>query len=52
MLLRVLLVLAFTAAAGYGIWEIRRWSLPETDGLITPKQKRLRVWGLGFLLGV
>lgn len=52
MLLRIVLILALIAVAGYGVWEIRRWSLPETQGLITPKQKRLRVWGLGFLLGV
>ena len=52
MLLRVLLMLALLAAAGYGLWEIRRWSLPETEGLISPKQKKLRAWGLFFLLGV
>lgn len=52
MLLRTALILAFAAAAGYGVWEIRRWSLPETEGLITPKQKKLRAWGLVFLLGV
>ena len=52
MLLRAALVLALVAAALYGVWEVRRWSLPETQGLITPKQKRLRVWGLFFLLSV
>ena len=52
MLLRTALILALIAAAGYGVWEIRRWSLPETQGLITAKQKRLRSWGLFFLLGV
>ena len=52
MLLRALLILALLAAAGYGLWEIRRWSLPETDGLISPRQKCLRAWGLFFLLGV
>ncbi len=52
MLLRAALVLALVAAALYGAWEVRRWSLPETQGLITPKQKRLRVWGLFFLLSV
>ena len=52
MLLRAVLILALIAAAGYGIWEVRRWSLPETIGLITPKQKKLRAWGLFFLLGV
>ena len=52
MLLRTALILALAATAGYGLWEIRRWSLPETQGLITPKQKKLRAWGLFFLLGV
>lgn len=52
MLLRIFLILALIAAAGYGLWEIRRWSLPETEGLITAKQKNLRAWGLFFLLGV
>lgn len=52
MLLRAALILALAAAALYGIWEVRRWGLPETQGLITPKQKRLRGWGLFFLLGV
>ena len=47
---RALLVLALAAAAGYGLWEVRRWSALD-EGLITPKQKRLRVWGLFFLLG-
>ena len=48
---RALLALAFIAAAGYGVWEVRRWStLGEIS--ITPKQKRLRIWGLFFLLGV
>ena len=52
MLLRAALVLALLAVAGYGVWEVRRWSLPESLTLITPKQKKLRVWGLFFLLGV
>ncbi len=52
MLLRAVLVLALLAAALYGVWEVRRWALPETQGLITPKQKKLRVWGLFFLLSV
>ncbi len=52
MLLRAALVLALLAAILYGIWEVRRWASPETLGLITPKQKRLRAWGLLFLLCV
>ncbi len=50
MLLRAALILALLAAAGYGVWEVRRWSRPDT--LITPKQKKLRVWGLFFLIAV
>ncbi len=50
MLLRAALTLALLAAAGYGVWEIRRWALPGT--LITQKQKSLRLWGLFFLLVV
>jgi hypothetical protein len=52
MFLRVLLMFALVAAAGFGFWELRRWGLPETQDLITPKQKKLRGWGLFFLLGV
>ncbi len=52
MLLRTVLIVALIAAAGYGLWEIRRWSRPEAQGLITAKQKRLRAWGLFFLLSV
>ena len=52
MVLRAVLVLAFAATTVYGVWEIRRWSKPWAAGLITPKQKRLRVWGLFFLLSV
>jgi hypothetical protein len=52
MLLRAVLVLALASVVLYGVWEVRRWSLPGTVGLITPKQKKLRVWGLFFLLSV
>ena len=50
MLLRAALIFALAAAVVYGVWEVRRWSLPQT--LITPKQKTLRLWGLFFLLSV
>ena len=52
MLLQAALILALLAAALYGVWEIRRWAEPEMQGLITAKQKKLRVWGLFFLLCV
>ena len=52
MLLRVALVLVLLAVAAYGAWEIRRWSMPESRDLISPKQRRLRLWGLFFLLAV
>jgi hypothetical protein len=52
MLLRAALILALAATSAYGVWEVRRWSLPETQGAITPKQKKLRLWGLFFLLTV
>ena len=52
MLLRAVLILALVAAAGFGVWEVRRWGLPETQGVISAKQKRLRLWGLFFLLAV
>lgn len=52
MLLRGVLIAALLAVILYGVWEIRRWSQPKTVSLITPKQKRLRVWGLFFLLSV
>ena len=50
MLLRAVLALALAAAFVYGVWEVRRWFLPETRGLLTPKQRPLRAWGLFFLL--
>lgn len=52
MLLRAVLIFALAAAALYGVWEVRRWGLPDPQAVITPKQKRLRAWGLFFLLGV
>ena len=52
MLLRAALVLALIAVAGFGVWEVRRWSLPEFRDVISPKQRRLRLWGLFFLLAV
>ncbi len=50
MLLRLALVVALIAAAAYGLWEIRRWPTPLGLEVISPKQRRLRAWGLFFLL--
>jgi hypothetical protein len=50
MLLRAVLVLVLIALAGYGAWEMRCWSTPEGHDLISAKQRRLRLWGLFFLL--
>jgi hypothetical protein len=52
MLLRAALVLVLIALAGYGAWEMRRWSTSEGHDLISDKQRRLRLWGLFFLLAV
>lgn len=51
-LLRAALVVALVAAAAYGVWEARRWSMPALRDLISPKQRSLRAWGLFFLLTV
>ncbi len=52
MAVRAALVLALLLAAGFGVWEVRRWSTPEGRDLISPKQRLLRLWGLFFLLAV
>ncbi len=51
-LLRAALCLALIAACVFGIWETRRWSTPEGESIISPKQRALRAWGLFFLLAV
>lgn len=50
MIARGLLLLALLASAAYGLYEIRRWGAPTTHDLISPRQKRLRAWGLFLLL--
>ena len=52
MAVRAVLVLALFAAAGFGVWEVRRWFTSEGRELISPKQRLLRLWGLFFLLAV
>lgn len=52
MAVRAALVLALLLAAGFGIWEVRRWSTPEGRDSISAKQRLLRLWGLFFLLAV
>ncbi len=49
-MLPALLTLALLAVAGYGAWEVRRWRTADGPDLISPRQRRLRVWGLLFLL--
>lgn len=50
MILRALLILALLAVSCYGAWEVRRWRTPDSRALISPRQRRLRIWGLFFLL--
>ena len=52
MAIRAALVLALLAAAGFGVWEVRRWFTPEGRDSISHKQRLLRLWGLFFLLAV
>ena len=49
-MLRALLIVALLAVAGYGTWEVRRWQTPAGRDLVSPRQHRLRGWGLFFLL--
>lgn len=49
-LLRPALVLALVAAAAYGIWEIRRWQTPAGREQVSLRQRRIRSWGLFFLI--
>ncbi len=50
LLPRLVLLLFLLAAAAYGVWEVRRWATPLGQETISPKQRRLRSWGLFFLL--
>jgi len=52
MAVRAALVLALLLAAGFGVWEVRRWSTPEGRDALSAKQRLLRLWGLFFLLAV
>lgn len=52
LLLRAALTLALVAAIVYGAWEIRRWRTPAGQESVTPRQRRIRGWGLFFLLAV
>ena len=52
MAVRAALVLALLAAAGFGVWEVRRWFTPDGRDSISHKQRLLRLWGLFFLLAV
>ena len=50
MILQGVLILAFLAVAGYGVWEVRRWQTPAGRVSVSPRQRRLRRLGLFFLL--
>ena len=50
LLFRPALLLALLAVAAYGVWEIRRWATPLGLEIISPTQRKLRAWGLFFLL--
>ena len=50
MILRALLLGALLAAAAFGLWEVRRWRTPVGRDLLSPRQRRIRAWGLFFLL--
>ena len=50
LLPRLVLSVLLLAAAAYGVWEVRRWATPLGQETISPKQRRLRAWGLFFLL--
>ena len=52
MAVRAALVLALLAAAGFGVWEVRRWFTPEGRDSLSHTQRLLRLWGLFFLLAV
>ena len=50
MTLRAVLWLALPAALAFGVWEARRWQSPLGREMINARQRRLRAWGLLFLL--
>lgn len=47
---RAVLWLALPAALAFGAWEVRRWRTPLGREMIGPRQRRLRAWGLLFLV--
>ena len=48
--LQAVLIVALLAAAAYGLWEIRRWQTPAGRETVSARQRRIRAWGLFFLL--
>lgn len=50
LLPRLILIVLLLATAAYGVWEVRRWATPLGQETLSPKQRRLRAWGLFFLL--
>ncbi|MBV9851744.1 MAG: hypothetical protein JO250_18905 [Armatimonadetes bacterium] len=49
-LIQTALILGLLAAAAYGVWEVRRWGTPAGREQVSPRQCRIRAWGLFFLL--
>lgn len=47
---RAVLWLALPAVLAFGVWEVRRWQSPLGREIINARQRRLRSWGLFFLL--
>ena len=50
MTLQVILWLALPLALAYAVWEARRWRTPPMSEMISARQRRIRAWGLAFLL--
>ncbi len=50
MILSALLTLALLLVLAYGAYEVRRWYTPAGRDLVSPRQRRLRAWGLFLLL--
>lgn len=50
MMLRAALIVALLAVAVYGGWEMRRWKTMPDANFISPKQYRLRIYGLFFIV--
>jgi Na+/H+ antiporter NhaD/arsenite permease-like protein len=50
LLIQSALALALISAVLYGFWEVRRWKTLEPQEALSLRQRRLRLYGLFFLL--